>query len=115
MKEIKAFIHRNRVADVVRALARAGFRRLSLVDVKGMLGALDKKEQEYSIEIGDGVITEVKLEVVCENETRTLEAIRIIEEFAETGQAEAGWIFVADVEAAVVIGGAKRAGPEPPR
>jgi len=39
MKEIKAFIHRNRVADVVRILGAAGFRNLSVIDVKGMLKA----------------------------------------------------------------------------
>lgn len=65
MKEIKAYIHRNRVADVVRALRHAGFHNLSIIDVKGLLKALDSQEQDYSIEIGDEVITEVKLELVC--------------------------------------------------
>ena len=46
MKEIKAFVHRSRIADVVRALEKAGFRNLSVIDVKGMLKALDDKEQE---------------------------------------------------------------------
>jgi nitrogen regulatory protein PII len=39
MKEIKAFIHRNRVADVVRAFGRAGFRNMSIIDVKVQLTA----------------------------------------------------------------------------
>lgn len=105
MKEVKAFIHRNRVGDVVRALEHAGFRHLSLVDVKGMLRALDPKEQEYSIEIGEKVIRQVKLEVVCDTEERTAEAVDIIRERAETGQPEAGWIYIADIVAAVPIGG----------
>ena len=37
MKETKAFIHRNRAADVIRALQGAGYGNLSVVDVKGML------------------------------------------------------------------------------
>ncbi len=49
MKEIKAFIHRNRAADVIRALKGAGFSNLSVVDVKGMLAALDERERQYSI------------------------------------------------------------------
>ena len=37
MKQIKAFVHRNRVSDLIHALAAAGFQRLSLFDVKGLL------------------------------------------------------------------------------
>ena len=40
MKQIKAFVHRNRVSDLIHALEAAGFRRLSLFDVKGLLRAL---------------------------------------------------------------------------
>ena len=46
MKQIKAFVHRNRVGDIVHALDAAGFTRLSLFDVKGMLRALSAREQE---------------------------------------------------------------------
>ncbi|MBZ0070135.1 MAG: P-II family nitrogen regulator [Gammaproteobacteria bacterium] len=105
MKEIKAFIHRNRVADVVRALNGAGYRNLSVIDVKGMLKALDAQEQEYSLELGDKVITEVKLELVCEDENRTAEAVRIIQEEGRTGQPEAGWIYISEIQAALPIGG----------
>lgn len=38
MKQIKAFIHRNRVSDVLHALEAAGFDRVSLFDVKGLHG-----------------------------------------------------------------------------
>lgn len=103
MKEIKAFVHRNRIADVVRALEGAGFRSLSVIDVKGMLKALGHKEQEYSIEIGEKVITEMKLELVCED-ARAAEAARIIQRSADTGQAEGGWVYISDVEQALPIG-----------
>ena len=53
MKQIKAFVHRNRVGDIVHALDAAGFTRLSLFDVKGMLRALSAREQEYSVELGE--------------------------------------------------------------
>ena len=45
-REIKAFIHRNRIADVVDALYREGFRNLTVIDVQGLLKALDSKDQE---------------------------------------------------------------------
>ena len=51
MKEIKAFIHRNRAADVVHALHTSGFCRagcnLSLTDVAGSLKSLGSKEREF--------------------------------------------------------------------
>ncbi len=103
MKEIKAFVHRNRIADVVSALSSAGFRKLSVIDVQGLLHALDSKEQQYSVEIGQKVITEVKLELVCENESRTTEAISLIREHATTGQTEAGWIYVSDIRSSIEI------------
>jgi len=103
MKEIKAFIHRNRAADVIRALKRAGHSNLSVVDVKGMLAALDEREREYSIELGEETITEVKLELVCEDENRAAEAVRLIQENAKTGQPEAGWIYISEIQAALPI------------
>jgi len=104
MKEIKAFIHRNRIADVIHALRSAGFRNLSIVDVKGTLKALDNKEQNYSVKLGSAVITEMKLELVCED-ARVDEATRLIQQHARTGQADAGWIYITDIGRAIRIEG----------
>ncbi len=97
MKQIKAFIHRNRIADVIRALKGKGYNSLSIVDVKGMLEALDNKEIDYSIELGTETITEVKMELICEDDCIE-EAVKIIREKARTGQDNAGWIYVFDVK-----------------
>ena len=104
MKEIKAFIHRNRITDIIHALKEAGFRNLSIVDVKGMLKALDNQEQNYSVELGSAVITEMKLELVCDD-ARADEATQLIQKNARTGQADAGWIYVIDIEQATRIEG----------
>tara|TARA_Y100001001_G_scaffold13676_1_gene12193 strand:- start:5788 stop:6108 length:321 start_codon:yes stop_codon:yes gene_type:complete len=103
MKEIKAFIHRNRAADLVRALRGAGYTNLSVVDVKGMLAALDEQERNYSIELGAEIITEVKLELVCEDESSATEAVRLIRDNARTGQSRAGWIYISEIQAALPI------------
>ncbi len=103
-KEIKAFVHRNRIADVIRALKAAGFRDLSIIDVKGMLKALDSKEQGYSVELGEQVITEVKLELVCEA-ARVAEAVDLIRRHGRTGQDLAGWVYVSAIESAWPIAG----------
>jgi len=106
MKEIKAFIHRNRVADVVHALEAAQLCgdqcNLSVVDVRGTLAALDDRERDYSLELGDKVITEVKLELVLPDE-QAEKAVQIIRENARTGQPRAGWIFVNDIGEAHAI------------
>jgi nitrogen regulatory protein P-II 1 len=104
MKEIKAFIHRNRISDVVHELKQAGYKYISVVDVLGLLKALDSQEQQYSVEIGDKVVSEVKLELVCDNE-KLNQAIKIIVENARTGQKTAGWIYVTDIEQTIKIDG----------
>lgn len=103
VKEVKAFIHRNRVADVVNALNSAGFRNISVVDVQGMLKALSSQEQRYSVEIGQKVINEVKLELVCDDESRTAEAVAAIRDNAKTGQPSAGWIFITEIQSSIEI------------
>jgi nitrogen regulatory protein P-II 1 len=103
IQEIKAYIHRNRVADVVNALVNAGFENLTVVDVEGLLKALDNNEQRYSVELGQKVITQVKLELVCENATQTAEAVALIRQHAKTGQAAAGWIYLTDIRTRIEI------------
>ncbi|MFQ5660158.1 MAG: P-II family nitrogen regulator [Gammaproteobacteria bacterium] len=96
MIELKAFIHRNRIADVIHKLHEAGFQRLSVIDVKGILKSDDVSKQEYSIEIGEEVVTEAKLEVIC-GESRRDVAIRIIRDNARTGKPQAGCIYVSEI------------------
>jgi len=108
MKEIKAFIHRNRIADVLHALKNSDFCKdrchLSINDVAGTLKAMDNKEKDYSIEFGEDVITEVKLELICQNE-RADEVISLIRESARTGQKLAGWIYISTITEAIPIEG----------
>ncbi len=102
MIEIKAFVHRSRAAAVVRALRRGEFSNISAVDVKGMVKALDEKDQQYSTELGDRVITEVKLELVCE-EDRLTEVVALIRNNGKTDLAESGFIYVSKIAAAIAI------------
>lgn len=106
MKEIKAYLHRHRVIDVVHALKRAGFHsencKLSMIDVKGTVQAQDNHEGEYSMELGERIVTEVKLELVCEEE-RINDAVRIIRDNARTGKPIAGWIFISEIAQAFPI------------
>ena len=102
MKQIKAFVHRNRVSDLIHELEAAGFRRLSLFDVKGLLRALSSREQQYSVEFGDQVISEVQMELFCEDD-EVEAAIAIFSKVARTGKPDAGWIYVSDIRQCVRI------------
>lgn len=108
MKEIKAYVHASRIADVIAALkdnpAWGGERRhnLAVYVVKGSLLALDNDEKHYSMDLGDEVINEYKLELLCEDgEVETLSAALMTA--ARTGQSVAGWITVIDVVSATPI------------
>ncbi|MBN8888506.1 MAG: P-II family nitrogen regulator [Rudaea sp.] len=102
MKQIKAFIHRNRVSDLIHSLEAAGFHQLSLIDVKGLLRALRAREQEYSVELGDKVISEVQIEVFCED-ADVGRAVDMIRSLGRTGHSDAGWIYVSPIEQSIPI------------
>lgn len=102
MKQIKAFVHRNRVSDLLHALEAAGFQRLSLFDVKGLLRALSAREQEYSVEFGDQVISEIQMELFCDD-ADVEHAVEIFRRVGRTGRTDAGWIYVSSIEQSVPI------------
>ena len=111
MKEIKAYVHRDRVSDVIAALKDApvwgglrggGRHNLAVYIVKGSMMPLDSGEQRYSVELGDEVVNEYKLEMLCED-AEVDEILATIQASARTGQAVAGWITVTEVACAIPI------------
>lgn len=104
MKLIKAYIHHVRAAAVVEALADAGYRNLTLHDVKGMLKPLTENERDYSADGGALVISEVRLSLVVED--RDVDAVvAIIRTAAEVGHHVSGYVYVSPIEQAWPIGG----------
>ena len=118
MKEIKAFIHKNRIGDVVQALLDHGHfepnhadhcRNISVAEIQSLSKALDSREQRFSVELGQAVIVEAKLELLCEDE-HVDEIVALISETARTGRKEAGWIYITNIERALPIGRAQAGG-----
>jgi nitrogen regulatory protein P-II 1 len=111
MKEIKAYVHRSRIADVIAALkasaawnaAEHGEHNLTVYMVKGSLLALDDAERHYSLDLGDEVVNEYKLELHCEG-AHVDELVEVIRKAAHTGQTTSGWIYVTDIARAMPIG-----------
>ncbi|WP_431273234.1 P-II family nitrogen regulator [Variovorax ureilyticus] len=111
MKEIKAYLHSNRVAAVIAALkgspawsagANGRGHNLTLYAVKGSLAPLHEAERRYSIELGDEVVNEYKLELHCDDD-QVDEFISVIAAAGRTGQPGAGWIYVTEVHRAEPI------------
>ena len=105
MKLIKAFIHHVRTAEVVHALADAGYRNVTLQDVKGMLKPVSEGDQDYSIDAaGQLVISEVRLSLVCKDEEVDV-VTSLIRRVARIGPQVSGWVYVSPVDQALPIGG----------
>ncbi len=111
MKEIKAYVHQSRIADVIAALKSSpvwggerGDRRhnLAVYVVKGSLLPLDSSERRYAMDLGDEVVNEYKLELLCEDGEADV-LVDALVAAARTGQSVAGWITVSDVARAVSI------------
>lgn len=104
MKLIKAFIHHVRTADVVQALADAGYRNITLQDVRGMLKPVTDTEHVFSVEAGGLVISEARLSLVVED-AQVDEVTGIIRRVAAIGPNVSGWVYVSPVEQALPITG----------
>jgi nitrogen regulatory protein PII len=103
VKQIKAFIHRHRAGDVLHALGAAGFERVSVFDVKGLLTSLNRREQQYSVEFGAAVLNELQIELFCDA-ADVDRAVELFRQHGRTGQADAGWLYVLPVESVHPIG-----------
>ena len=111
MKEIKAFIHQYRIADVLEALrdsglchsgAGAGCHNVNVSRVQRPFAGSDPVQQQYSVELPEPVLAEYKLELLCADDlVDTL--MNLVTQAAHTGQPSPGWIVVSDVERAVQI------------
>lgn len=112
MKEIKAFVRQHRIADVLQALRDSGLcelgtggtncHNITVSQVQRPLASGDSTQQHYSMELAEAVVTEYKLELICADDVVDA-LVAAIAEAAHTGQPEAGWIFVSDIQHAVEI------------
>src|SRR3546814_17034719 len=103
MKLIKAFIHHVRTAAVVDALADAGYRNLTLQDVRGMTKPITEDEQDYSIDGGGLLISEERLSLVVDD--HEVDAVAaIIGTYARHGMGQSGMISVSPTVPTLPIG-----------
>jgi nitrogen regulatory protein P-II 1 len=113
MKEIKAFVHKHRIAAVIEALKATNIlprnasddaQNINVATVQSLLKAVDATEQRYSMDLAESTIEEYKLEFLCDD-SHADRLVQVVATAGKTGQAEAGWIYVTSVESATKIGG----------
>jgi len=111
MKEIKASIRQDRVADVLEALRDSGLcncagnsacHNITASRVQHPFAGTDTAQQHYAMDLAEPVVIEYKLELLCSDDlVDTL--VDVIVKAAHTGQPDPGWILVAAIERAIKI------------
>ncbi len=111
MKEIKVYLHKQRIAAVIEALREqgqcgfgsgTGCENLAAYAVQGSLQSVNLQDQHYSIDLAEAVTFEYKLEIACKDEDAS-RLIDIIRTAASTGRRRSACIFVIDIEQAISV------------
>jgi nitrogen regulatory protein PII len=104
MKEIKAYMKRHKLDDVIRALRKIeGLTGLSVIESCGYGIGWTSPKSEGQIDCRPGV----KLEIVCRDDLIE-EVVATIEKTAHTGLKGDGKIYVSSIEQAVRISTGER-------
>lgn len=109
MKQIKVFIHPHRINAVTEALRNCGLcdfdagigcQHITVSTVQRLYSSADPSQQRYSLDLGEPVVAETKLELICEDALADQIAALIV----QAGKPSAGWVFVTDIGTATRIG-----------
>ncbi|NOY88399.1 MAG: P-II family nitrogen regulator [FCB group bacterium] len=102
MKEIKAYIRRSKMDEVIHGLKSIGVKAMSVITVEGIGALVNREESTLSIDYVTNYSLLYKIEIVCrEQDTHTI--VSQIQKLAHTGEGGDGVIFVSSVEHAVKI------------
>ena len=102
MKKIEAIVRPHAVDDIREALQEAGFRGMTLLEVKGFGRQKGHTEVYRGAEYRVDFLPKVKLEIVVPD-GRAEEAVSIIIHFTKTGKVGDGKIFILPVEEAIRV------------
>lgn len=102
MKEIKAYVRKQKADTVISKLEEAGVKGMTVIDVAALAGWADKESYSYSIQYVEKYSMVVKLEIVCEDEDAD-KLTEIISTVGRTGKSGDGMIFISPVEKSVKI------------
>mgnify|MGYP001604748287 CR=1 FL=1 len=102
MKKIEAIIRPHKLDEVRDALQEAGYRGLTVTEVKGYGRQMGHNEIYRGSEYSINFLPKVKIEIVCA-ETKADKAIDLILKLAKTGEVGDGKIFVSTVDEVIRV------------
>jgi len=102
MKEIKAYIRKERADLVIQKLEEAGVTGMTILDANALAEWADSDAFSYSIKYVQKYSTVVKLELVC-GDSEVEKLINAISESGKTGNSGDGWVFVSNIEKSIRI------------
>lgn len=108
MKQLKAFIHPHRISAVTEALRNSGFcdaaqktgcYNVTVSNVQSLFTQSEPNQQRYSLELAEAVISEAKLELICDDAL----APQLVELIKLAGKPGSGWVYTTDIHTAIRI------------
>ncbi|NOY36023.1 MAG: P-II family nitrogen regulator [Chlorobi bacterium] len=102
MKEIKAYIRKEKADIVIRKLREAGVTGMTVLNVNALAEWADKEAFSYSIEYVQKYSTVIKIELICYRAIVDKLA-KIIIKYGHTGNSGDGWVFISNIEKSVRI------------
>jgi nitrogen regulatory protein P-II 1 len=102
MKKIEAIIRPHKLDEVREALQEAGFRGLTVTEVKGYGRQMGHSEIYRGSEYTINFLPKTKIDIVCSDANQD-KAIDIILKHAKTGEVGDGKIFVSRIEEVIRV------------
>ena len=102
MKEIKAYVRRSKMDDVVHGLKQIGVKAMSVTTVEGLGALADPGASELSLNYVTSYSLVDKIEIVCREDDARLIA-DTLSRLARTGSRGDGVIFISEIERAINI------------
>lgn len=102
IQEVRAFVRRDRLPAVLRALRAVGASRFYVTEVHAHGAGVDPDDVRYSLEEEEAYTVKAKIEILCEGD-RMAEITATIREAGSTGHRGDGIIAVRQVGEVVSI------------
>jgi len=102
VKEIKAYIRKDRADYVIKKLEESGANGMTVLDVNALAERADEKSFRYSIEYVQKYSTVIKIELICEDH-EVEKLTNVVSTFGKTGDSSDGWVFVSNIEKSIRI------------
>lgn len=102
MKKIEAIIRPHKLDEVRDALQEAGFRGLTVNEVKGYGRQMGHSEIYRGSEYTINFLPKIKIEVVCSEKTVDT-AVSIVLKHAKTGEVGDGKIFISTIDEVIRV------------